>query len=416
MLLPYVILFLSCFLLLVYIFIRLSFGFWYYQPVFHIYDLRYYLFPPGIIQHNLPEENKYTNLREIKTILFTDEFVKSKHQLDNFMNLVQVNYLRNGDNVFSPKEENIVPYFVGHTSPCFFSFFNKDHLLLMPQQQQQDELVQDKKVVGVMTTRPLFVMIQNKNDSKKPWNQFNAYYVDYLCVDMANRKKGTAQQIIQTHHYNQRRANPKIHVSLFKREGKLTGIVPLCIYTTFGFSMETWKRTPMDAVPPAFKIVLCSGHNIRFLLDFMKETRLLFDICISPELSNILELIKTSNLYLYYLLDSANENVMAAYFFRKTCTYMSKENECLQFFGSICKTEPLLFIQGFHEALANTVNRDGKTVFHYLSVENVSHNGLIFDELTRVRKCKPDLESPTAYFFYNFAYHTFAPDKVMIIF
>jgi hypothetical protein len=32
-----------------------------------------------------------------------------------------------------------------------------------------------------------------------------------------------------------------------------------------------------------------------------------------------------------------------------------------------------------------------------------------------VRKVKVDLESPTAYFFYNFAYHTFPSDKVMII-
>jgi hypothetical protein len=421
---PYVLLFLSCLILLIYICIKLSYGFWYYQPVFHLYDFWYYFFPCGIIQHHLPEVNKYTNLNEIETVTFTDEFVKSKHRVDDFMNLVQINYLQNGENVFSPKEDNVIPYFIGHVGPCFFSFFTKPQLLLENNKTQTNKenkenapsppnFVQGKKVIAAMTTRPLHVMIKNRDGST--WNSFDVYYVDYLCVDYGNRKKGTAQQVIQTHHYNQRRNNTKILVSLFKREGRLTGIVPLCVYTTFGFSMESWSRSAEDAVPSAFKVVACGGYNARFLLDFMKETRVFFDICISPELSNVLELVKTGNLYLYFLLDSANNDVMAAYFFRKTCTYMTKGRECLQCFGSICKTQDALFMQGFHEALAMTVNHDGKTRFHYLSVENISHNDKILAALAQVKRYKYELESPTAYFFYNFAYSTFNPNKVLII-
>ena len=66
-------------------------------------------------------------------------------------------------------------------------------------------------------------------------NTFKAFYVDNLCVHKDMRNKGIAPKIIQTHEYIQRHKNKNICVSLFKREGNLTGIVPLTIYTTYQF-------------------------------------------------------------------------------------------------------------------------------------------------------------------------------------
>jgi hypothetical protein len=172
--------------------------------------------------------------------------------------------------------------------------------------------------------------------------------------------------------------------------------------------METWfKSPPMDI---AFKIVKCSGHNVRFLLDFMKETRALFDICIGPELSNMLELIKTDNVYVYILMDTINDRTLAAYFFRKVCTYVEKGKEYLSLFASICQTERATFVEGFYSALAATIP---KTDFHYLSVENISHNNYILDKIRE--KYKPNNEVVMAYFFYNFSYTTFSSEKVFIL-
>ena len=56
----YIILFVVVIIVFIYIYIRLKYGFWFYQPVFHIYNFKYYLFPPGIIDNDLPKENKYT--------------------------------------------------------------------------------------------------------------------------------------------------------------------------------------------------------------------------------------------------------------------------------------------------------------------------------------------------------------------
>ena len=56
----YILLIVSLIILFVMGYIRVKFGFWALQPVFHVYNLSYMIWPPGIINHNLPEKNKYT--------------------------------------------------------------------------------------------------------------------------------------------------------------------------------------------------------------------------------------------------------------------------------------------------------------------------------------------------------------------
>ncbi len=46
-------------IILVVAFYKLKYPFWSRQPVFHFHNLRYWLFPPGIIQHNKPEKDKF---------------------------------------------------------------------------------------------------------------------------------------------------------------------------------------------------------------------------------------------------------------------------------------------------------------------------------------------------------------------
>ena len=62
----------NIFTFIIYIYIRVKFGFWAIQPVFHIYDLGYMIKSPGIINHNLPGKNKYTNFKNIETILYNE--------------------------------------------------------------------------------------------------------------------------------------------------------------------------------------------------------------------------------------------------------------------------------------------------------------------------------------------------------
>jgi hypothetical protein len=351
--------------------------------------------PPGIIDHKLPVKNKYTNFKNIETIIFTK---LSKLRLNKFLNLIKLNYLRNRDNIFLPQLENITPYFIGHNTKTFVTFYNEEVYYNL----NKVNIIQDYKPISVITSRPMHVSINNTKEDI----QFDAYYVDYLCVDKMYRKKGIAPQMIQTHNYNQRHLNKNIVVSIFKREDELTGIVPICVYSTYGFKVDTWtKPNNLDAV---YNIIEINTQNLNFLYDFMKKTNVMFDVSISSCIANISELINTKNIFVYVII--VDNNITCAYFFRKTCVQIEKGIEVLNCFASICNCDENIFIQGFKISFWKIASDN---FFGFASIENISHNNIIINNI--ILKTKPLIISPTAYFFYNFAYPTFKPEKVLII-
>jgi hypothetical protein len=396
--LSYILCFGLLIIFLIYIYIRVKYGFWVLQPVFHIYDFGYMLKPPGIIQDYLPEKNKYTNFKEIDTIVLSE---LTSIQKTRFINLIKMNYLQNKDNIFSPQSENIMPYFVGHYDKSFVSFFYKDNHMM---NLKKGTTITDRQIIGAMTSRPLNVTINNNIKSNN--SKFRVYYVDYLCVDKFNRKKGIAPQLIQTHHYNQRHINKNIVVSLFKREDELTGIVPLCVYSTYGFPVDKWTK-PQE-LSGQYKLLEINGTNFRFVHDFIIMNKNSFDIVINADMSNILELIKTKNIFVYAIL--CDEKIICCYFYRKSCTQVEKGLEALSFFGSICDCEEDIFIQGFKISFWKIA---AENFFGFAALENISHNNIVINNI--MLKTKPLIMSPTAYFFYNFAYPTFKSEKVLII-
>jgi len=374
-------------------YIKIKFPFWSIQPVFHVYDIGYAFFPPGIIDMELPKKNKYTNFKNIETILFE----KTSIEIEKMTNLIRSHYLQNGQNVFAPKKENIVPYFKGHNHPCFFTFYYETVLL---NDLKNGSPIEDKKMISVISSRPIHIII----NKEKQTNELDAYYVDYLCVDKDYRKKGIAPQMIQTNNYNQRHIH-NIHVSLFKREEDLTGIVPLCVFSTYGFQVTKWRKPP--DLPPMYTLLEISLQNFHLLYDFIKRNRDRFDILIYPETSNLMELIKTNNIFIYAVL--LENEIICAYFYRKTCSFIEKKTEILSCFASI-NTGDSIFVEGFKCSFWKTAE---KHYFGFAVIENISHNHAIIENI-RI-KTKPYIVSPTAYFFYNFAYPTFKPEKAFIL-
>ena len=85
--------------------------------------------------------------------------------------------------------------------------------------------------------------------------------------------------------------------------------------------------------------------------------------------------------------------------------------EVLSCFASINSDSDIsVFIQGFKISFWKI---SFEKHFGFAAIENISHNNIIIENI--MIKTKPLIISPTAYFFYNFAYNTFKPNKVLII-
>ena len=384
-------------ILFLYAYIRLKYGFWFYQPVFHSYDFRYYLFPCGVVEAGIPEKNRFTNIQDVKTRLWSDvpEFERTR-----FVYFIQQHFHRHQDNYYAPRAEDVFPYFEGHTHPCFFSRFKQPVLL---QDERNGGMVEDVKSIGVMTSRPLTIT-QTKNNEKMV-----VYYVDYLCVDNAYRKKNIAPQVIQTHHYWQRRGNTNSKVSLFKREGTLTGIVPLCVYNSYCFSLETWQRPA--ALHSKYQWVEANAQNMHLVLGYLQEQSTRFSWFVFPEISNVLELIKSENLFCSFFV--CQDEIKAVYFFKRSCMVIAKGKQAFTCIAS-CHTfdKPAFFVEGFRYALYRHVCE--RPYFGYVVIENISENGVILDSLLE-KRYKPMVISPTAYFFYNFVTPTCPSLKIFLV-
>jgi len=397
-------------LIVFFLYIRIKFRFWALQPVFHFYDVYYWIANIGIIREELPSKNRYTNFKNIKTISYD---ILSQQNIKDFVWLLQLNYLRNKENKFEPNQNNIIPYFKGHNHKSFWSFFTEPTVLL---DNKTNTTITNEKLIAVITGRPLHVTFFNKKESNKIKGELDVYYIDYLCVDKLHRKQNIAPQLIQTHEYNQSHLNTNICVSLFKREEELTGIIPLIVYKTHCFNMRNWTKPPsLDA---NIQLLNADKQNIYYLYNFINELTKegKWDLTVLPMISNIIELVTTGNLFIKMLVSESD--IVATYIFKKTCTFIEKDKEIISCIASFFQYSALSkeeFIQGFKIALWAIIEDKDKepNKFKYLVVEDISDNHYIIENIKI--KTHPIVVSPTAYFFYNFAHNPFKSNKILMI-
>ena len=155
------------------------------------------------------------------------------------------------------------------------------------------------------------------------------------------------------------------------------------------------------------KLLTCDKQNIYYFYHFMKEYSHKWNIYIFPTISNLYNLIFTKNIFIKMLI--VDTEIVAVYIFKKTCTYLDKNKEVLSCIGSINGTylNDDEFIDGFKLSILSLLSENEN--IHFLSIENISDNQILNNYTNYLFK------SPTAYFFYNFAYSPFKSNKCLII-
>jgi hypothetical protein len=89
---------------------------------------------------------------------------------------------------------------------------------------------------------------------------------------------------------------------------------------------------------------------------------------------------------------------------------VEKGMEVLSCFASINSVDTDIFVQGFKISFWTIA---AENFFGFCAIEDISDNNILIDNIKM--KTKPLIVSPTAYFFYNFAYPTFKSNKVLIV-
>ncbi len=387
MLLIYILGFIILFIISFLLAIKIRFKFWNSQPVFHVYNIFYWLNPPGIIELEKPKINKYVNLKDINFLNYNKI---PNHLIDEFINIIKHNFLYEENIKYIPDKDNIISNFDNSKDSYFSFYFKKQNDLI------NNNIIEKNKLIGVITSRVLNIEYDMQN--------LNVNYVDYLCIDKKFRNQGIAQQLIKSHDYNIRNKIP-INISFFKREGTLNvGIVPLVIYRSYIFNFQYWNNK--IKLHSSYKITKINKNNINLLIDFIKNNKSLFKFYCCPEIHILLQLINSDNIKIYLLIH--NSNILSIYFFKDSCTFYN-QRKAIECFASInISKENKLFLLGFSNILSYL-----KENFHYLIIENISHNFKIIENI--LLKHSPYIVSPCAYYFYNFAIKALKEKDVLIL-
>lgn len=372
---------------------RIYHPFWSIQPVYHFYDLKY-LWKNGVINKNLPEKNKYINFNnvEVKNIKDITSF-----ELKKSVYFIQDHYLNTKDIIYKPSIENISSYFQNHNQNCYFSFYKKENYLI---DVKNDNIINSSDIIGIVTGRPIYLHFNKKSKTKS----LNVYYIDYLCVDVNERKKNIVPELLQTHEYKQRRLNRNINVCLFKREGHIMFILPIVLYFAYCYKINNVKTVQLK---PNYKCLLINKKNSRLLLNLLDKTKNKFSLFGITDLSNILTLIE-KKVYYIYILVKYNKPI-SAYFYRNP---MLKYNDSvvLELTSSICDCDVKLFYLGFIESYINISKVLNQK---YIILEEISHN--LYLNYTLKSIFTPYFNTPYSYYLYNYSHKILKPEDVFLL-
>jgi len=359
--------------LLFFAYIKVFHRFWSIQPVFHVYNIYYWLIYTGIIESEQLPPTKYYD-PYVKTVYFEDVPMDLAPMLkEHFLNEEAIKY--------SPTKADIEPYFKNNKH-SLYSLYYADVV--------SEQITTEKQLVACITGRKVNVSLSKE--------RLSCYYIDYLCVHKHYRKQGIAQKMIQSHEYNQRKATNNA-VSLFKREGHLNLMVPLVAYFTYGFNIHGWKK-PVNHV----NIVKVSSEMIKHLYDIIGASP--FKVKLWMDEHVMLDLLRTDNIYVYALM--VDNSIGGLYFLRDSNTQYYKK-QTIELFGSInVGVDNRLFVAGFAEVMQKM-----RETFTFIWIENLSHNQKIIDNI--MLKYKYDTICPMAYYFYNYATTPCRENDIIII-
>lgn len=349
--------------------------FWFIQPIFHYYNVYYWLFPNKIINKNPPKLNKYVDTQNVKVINIYDA---NQNILQSLCNFIKNNYLQSSISKYNPGYSHIVDYLYGSNHPSYICIHRNPF---------------SSDITGATTTRVLDVKLPNNTNMP-------TYYVDHLCVSKHFRKKKIAPKLIQTFYYLVSRLNKNVNTYFFKREGKLMNVVPLTKYITYGYKSDTITSLYNNQYHRLHsqQIQQINEKNAMDIWHFIKKIQLNYKISIIPCFTMFKNIIK-HKLYNVYIRKEGN--LIHDVYIIKDCATTYYDEPCIEVIASISGKNKEAYIQGFIKSISLACNMlSAKNVF----IENIGDTTQFIDYLKLHRSIKSIFtQSPTAYYFYNYA-------------
>jgi len=356
------------------IYFKIRYKFWSKQPVFHYYNIFYWIKPSGIIQKKIPNINSKFYDFNLKHISFNK--LNNKERLLIY-GLLKTYYLK--ENFLNNNIKKTFFTYFKNNENCFFSL--------------KYGLYGDLN--GIISSRNLNCYIKNKNIIK-------INYFDFLCTK--NKNKNKKENLIYTHYLNTRKKN-KNAIYLFKNNGNQKFIVPFVKYESFLYNISFNNILYYLTEDTSIKYILINTSNIKILYHYLNNIKKKINYVFLPNLNNIYNQIKKKILIIGVALK--NNIPICIYFFKNT-NILYKKKKIIKCVGSYFSFNELYFINGFSKII-RLINND----FSYLIIDDILFNNIIIKKILKKEiKIKKFIK---AFYFYNFITYNVSNNDFLII-
>ena len=385
----YILLSIISIIICIFLFIRVYYRFWCRQPIFHIWDLFYYIKLPGVIESNLPPLNKFCDLHNINLINYNQlEEIKSV----DFQKLVYFvqNHLNQKYTI-----NNLSAFLKNHHKDSYYSTYTKP---IMLKNYKKDYMISDQHIKGSLIIRPIHITIGN--------TYISPYFIDLLCIDKSiptKEKSNIRDNLLQTSIYKHSQETKKHHFYLIKNEKTIPGLVPWIQYKVYSYywknylSLSQLNPTILKSSIDFYNLTEINQYNLNLILSTLKSQKKMFDCTTTIHLSNLYNLIKSNMITIYALIHKHNSNVLCIYIYRSNYSIQNTIN--INLCSSINTQEDTdIFFKGF---LLSSRNIMKKFKIDFLSIENISNNNVIINNIHIL--IRPYKVTHIFIYFYNYA-------------
>lgn len=354
---------------------KLTTSFWNRQPVFHIHDIQYWIYPNGVIKEYLGDKNTDVDLEHVETL---DILKCSDTILRDVALFIGTHFIESDEIKYSPHITDISNILhEEHPNMSYVSVYRNESGICSTITSTRYELLID----GL--TKPI-------------------HYVDNLCVRNDMRNQSIAPKSISSLIHNVCIHPDAPNIFLFKREEVLTSIVPLTVFNIYSFVIEDIKCITLSR---------CTYELIH--IDNVTSVMSFFDRYINPSMDvvalppqNKLSWLIKNNIYMLYRFNDVCGKMNGISIFKKTSLeYNGKSTiECVFTFND--KMQRNDFIGVFFDVISEL-----KPTYDYITIDAIGDNVDIIDEFDRYSNDK----CISGYFLYNYASYTKSPRKCAII-
>jgi hypothetical protein len=337
--------------------------------------------------------------------------ILGREKIEAFVAFIQANYFKNKQAEYKPTLFSILGSFEGCNN-VQISLYEKQKMLIDVKSGQP---IFTDEIVGSIISKPCIINFEKK--------QHNAFYADLLCVNSAYRKKDVAAEIIQTHEYERSHNTNNYTFFIVKREMKLSYIVPLVLYDVYQYTITRILQQQltgennkyMSLSFSKYSTIRINKNNLQLLLEYIEDIRENYPCIIMPDLGNLYNMVNNYILIIYALI--RDHKLYGVYVYKKSDMvfhFAGSQKYQIDLIASLYTCEKDVFLSGFRETLIKVMKTAKKRGLHYLLIENLSTNNIIFDDL-KDKNIKYNFDSVCGYYLYNYAKRPYLHYKTFII-